>query len=240
MPCIKPCRGRPPAPHAARLHRVRRRPLRAPFHPVGGPPVQPAPQGRLSGHPPALDQDQRPCRPDWQAPRSHADGRPGFIRIDSVHQGDQDGVKGLYHINAVDCVTQFEIVATCERLSEAYLLPVLSRPWPASPSRSWASTPTMARSTSTTPWLSSWRSSASSSPSRAPGTATTTVGGNQERRHRAQTLGLRHIPQRSASAVNAFCQAFLNPYVNFHRPCFFADTVTTTREKPASAIPSKT
>ena len=50
------------------------------------------------------------------------DGRPGFIPIDSVHQGDQDGAKGLYHINAVDCVTQFEIVATCERLSEAYLL----------------------------------------------------------------------------------------------------------------------
>ena len=32
-------------------------------------------------------------------------GRPGFIRIDSVHQGDLDGVKGVYHINAVDCVT---------------------------------------------------------------------------------------------------------------------------------------
>ena len=40
------------------------------------------------------------------------DGRPGFIRIDTVHQGDQDGVKGLYHINAVDCVTQWEVVAT--------------------------------------------------------------------------------------------------------------------------------
>jgi hypothetical protein len=53
------------------------------------------------------------------------DGRPGFIRIDSVHQGDQDGAKGLYHINAVDCVTQFEIVVTCERLSEAYLLPAI-------------------------------------------------------------------------------------------------------------------
>ena len=31
------------------------------------------------------------------------DGRAGFIRIDSVHQGDLDGTKGLYHINAVDC-----------------------------------------------------------------------------------------------------------------------------------------
>ncbi len=40
------------------------------------------------------------------------EGRPGFIRIDSVHRGDQDGIKGLYHINAVDCVTQREVVAT--------------------------------------------------------------------------------------------------------------------------------
>jgi hypothetical protein len=53
------------------------------------------------------------------------EGRAGFIRIDSVHQGDFDGLKGVYHINAVDCVTQFELVATCERISEAYLLPAL-------------------------------------------------------------------------------------------------------------------
>ena len=51
--------------------------------------------------------------------------RPGYLRVDSVHQGDQDGVKGLYHINAVDCVTQYEGVATCERISEAFLIPVL-------------------------------------------------------------------------------------------------------------------
>lgn len=41
-------------------------------------------------------------------------GMPGYIRIDSVHQGDQDGVKGVCHINAVDCVTQFQLVATCD------------------------------------------------------------------------------------------------------------------------------
>ncbi len=53
------------------------------------------------------------------------EGRPGFIRIDSVHQGDQDGLKGVYHINAVDCVTQWAFVACCERISEAYLRPVI-------------------------------------------------------------------------------------------------------------------
>ncbi len=38
------------------------------------------------------------------------EGRPGFVRIDTVHQGDQDGVKGVYHINAVDEVTQWQVV----------------------------------------------------------------------------------------------------------------------------------
>ncbi|MBM4229958.1 MAG: hypothetical protein FJ184_04300 [Gammaproteobacteria bacterium] len=52
-------------------------------------------------------------------------GRAGFIRIDTVHQGDQDGVKGVYHINAVYCVTQWQLAACCERISEAFLLPVI-------------------------------------------------------------------------------------------------------------------
>ncbi|MEQ1674813.1 MAG: hypothetical protein ABL865_07260 [Candidatus Nitrotoga sp.] len=53
------------------------------------------------------------------------DGMPGYIRIDSVHQGDLDGVKGVYQINAVDCMTQMQFVATCEKISEAYFLPVI-------------------------------------------------------------------------------------------------------------------
>jgi len=52
-------------------------------------------------------------------------GQPGYIRIDTVHQGDQDKVKGVYHINAVDEVTQFEVVCSVEKISENYLVPVL-------------------------------------------------------------------------------------------------------------------
>ena len=29
-------------------------------------------------------------------------GQPGYIRIDTVHQGDFSGQKGVYHINSVD------------------------------------------------------------------------------------------------------------------------------------------
>ena len=59
------------------------------------------------------------------------EGRPGFIRIDSVHPGDFDATKGLYHISAVDCVTQWEVVATVQTtvqtISEAHLLPVIKQ-----------------------------------------------------------------------------------------------------------------
>lgn len=57
--------------------------------------------------------------------KPQANGKPGYIRIDTVHQGDLDGHKGVYHINAVDEVTQFEVVISVEKISEAYLIPAL-------------------------------------------------------------------------------------------------------------------
>ena len=53
------------------------------------------------------------------------DGRPGFVRVDSVHQGDLDGRKGIYEINLVDEVTQYEFVGAVEAISERFLIPVL-------------------------------------------------------------------------------------------------------------------
>ena len=58
--------------------------------------------------------------------RPNPRGQPGFVRVDTVHQGDLDGVKGVYHINVVDEVTQYEYVGTVAVISEAFLLPVLS------------------------------------------------------------------------------------------------------------------
>ncbi len=52
-------------------------------------------------------------------------GRPGYLRVDTVHQGDTETRKGLYHINAVDTVTQWQVVGCCETISEAHLIPVL-------------------------------------------------------------------------------------------------------------------
>ena len=59
-----------------------------------------------------------------KAPRPH--GKAGFIRVDSVHQGDLDGVKGVYHITCVDEVSQWQVQSCVQGISEAFLLPVLT------------------------------------------------------------------------------------------------------------------
>ena len=51
--------------------------------------------------------------------KPHPAGQPGYLRVDTVHQGDLDGRKGLYEINLVDEVTQYEFVAATEGMSEA-------------------------------------------------------------------------------------------------------------------------
>ena len=57
--------------------------------------------------------------------RPHPEGRPVFVRVDTVHQGDFDRAKGLYHLNLVDEVTQFQFIGSCERITERFLVPVL-------------------------------------------------------------------------------------------------------------------
>ena len=49
--------------------------------------------------------------------KPHPGGQPGFLRVDSVHQGDLNGAKGLYQINIVDAVTQYQFVAAVESIS---------------------------------------------------------------------------------------------------------------------------
>lgn len=159
-------------------------------------------------------------------------GVPGYIRIDSVHQGDQDGVKGVYHINAVDCVTQMQFVATCEKISEAYLLPVIRQLLDGFPfailgfhsdNGSEYINYTVAK------LLEKLRVEFTKSRPRHSNDNALAESKNASvvRKH----LGYAHIPQHCASLANAFCADFLNPYVNYHRPCFFPETVTDAKGK---------
>ena len=159
-------------------------------------------------------------------------GVPGYIRIDSVHQGDQDGMKGVYHINAVDCVTQFQLVASCERISEAYLLPVIQQlldQFPFTILGFHADNGSEYINYKVARLLEKLRIEFTKSRPRHSNdnALVESKNGAVVRKH----LGYTHIPQRFAGKVNAFCTDFLNPYVNFHRPCFFPETVTDTKGK---------
>jgi transposase InsO family protein len=166
------------------------------------------------------------------------DNRPGFIRIDSVHQGDQDGVKGVYHINAVDCVTQWELVATCEKLSEAYLLPVIQTLLEEFPFRILgfhADNGSEYINRRVAGMLDKLRVEFTKSRPRHSNDngLAETKNGAIVRKH----LGYSHIPQRFARVVNAFCAEHLNPYVNFHRPCLFAETYQDAKGKIRKRYP---
>ena len=159
-------------------------------------------------------------------------GMPGYIRIDSVHQGDQDGVKGVYHINAVDCVTQFQLVATCEKISEAYLLPVIRQLLEGFPFvilGFHADNGSEYINYQVATLLEKLRIEFTKSRPRQSNdnALAESKNGAVVRKH----LGYAHIPQQFAEQVNAFCANHLNPYVNFHRPCFFPETITDAKGK---------
>ncbi|MDP2809433.1 MAG: hypothetical protein Q8O34_04725 [Rhodocyclaceae bacterium] len=166
------------------------------------------------------------------------DGRPGFIRIDSVHQGDQDGIKGVYHINAVDCVTQWELVATCEKLSEAFLLPVIRALLDGFPFRILgfhADNGSEYINHKVAKMLDKLRVEFTKSRPRHSNDngLAETKNGAVIRKH----LGYSHIPQRFAAEVNAFLAGHLNPYINFHRPCLFAEEVVDKKGKVRKRYP---
>ena len=159
-------------------------------------------------------------------------GLPGYIRIDSVHQGDQDGMKGVYHINAVDSVTQFQLVATCEKISEAYLLPVIRQLLEGFPFVSLgfhADNGSEYINYQVATLLEKLRIEFTKSRPRHSNdnALAESKNGAVVRKH----LGYAHIPQQFAEQVNTFCAQHLNPYVNFHRPCFFPETVTDAKGK---------
>jgi transposase InsO family protein len=150
-------------------------------------------------------------------------GLPGYIRIDTVHQGDQDGVKGVYHINAVDIVTQWELVACVEHISEAYLLPVIELllegfPFEIRGFHSDCGSEFVNHKIAAL--LEKLRVEFTKSRPRQ-----TNDNALAECKNGAvirKFMGYSHIPQKHATAINRFYSETLNPYLNFHRPCYFA------------------
>ena len=152
-------------------------------------------------------------------------GQPGYLRIDSVHQGDLDGIKGLYLINAIDEVTQFQFIAAVERISEHFLLPILEQLILAFPFtiRGFHADNGSEYINHRVAQLLTKLHVAEFTKSRArrsnDNALVESKNGSIVRKH----LGYSHIPGRYASPVNDFTLNVLSPYLNFHRPCFFPE-----------------
>ena len=153
-------------------------------------------------------------------------GRPGFLRIDTVHQGDRDGVKGIYHINAVDEVTQWEIVAAAPQISEHWLIPLLEGLLEQFPFviRGFHSDNGSEFINYTVAKLLD-KLLIEQTKSRARRTGDNGLveckNGAIVRKH----MGFTHIAAQHAEAVDQFHRQYLNPYLNFHRPCAVAEIV---------------
>ncbi len=167
--------------------------------------------------------ERRPPQPE---------GRPGYLRVDTVHQGDLDGTKGVYHINAVDEVTQWEVVGATAQISEAWLLPVLEAMLAQFPFRirgfhsdngSEFINHTVAKllnkllveQTKSRPRRSNDNGLAESK------------NGAVVRKH----MGYGHIAAPHAEAIAAFYERHFNPYLNFHRPCGVPEQVVNEKGK---------
>jgi transposase InsO family protein len=145
--------------------------------------------------------------------------RPGFLRIDTVHQGDGPNGKGIYHINAVDEVTQWEIVQAAPRISEAYLLPVLDnilRQFPFAILNFHSDNGSEFINGVVAQLLQKLNVEQTKSRPRHSGD-----NGLVETKNAAiirKHIGWGHIAPAHADRLNQFYTGFLNPYVNYHRP----------------------
>ena len=178
----------------------------------------------------------QPTRPtpipigERRKPQPH--GSPGYLRIDTVHQGDQDGRKGLNHINAVDQVTQWEIVAATPQISELWLMPVLEALLGQFPFviRGFHSDNGSEFINYNVAGLLE-KLLIEQTKSRAHHTGDNglveTKNGAIVRKH----IGYGHIDAQHAEAMDQFHRDHLNPYINFHRPCAVPKVLTATNGK---------
>jgi len=171
-------------------------------------------------------------RPDPQ-------GRPGYLRVDTVHQGDWDGQKGVYHLNSVDAVTQWEVLGCASKISEAYLIPVFTAMLEQHPvpivglhfdnGSEFINHKIRALLEHMAVEFTKSRALHSTDNALVEG-----KNGAVVRKH----LGYGHIPGAHAARIQDFYIRYFNPYLNFHRPCGFATVTVNEKGKRCRKYPA--
>lgn len=143
-------------------------------------------------------------------------GKPGSIRVDTVHQRE------IYYINLVDEITQWEIVVVVPMLSERYLLPALKLaisqfPFPIFNFHSDRGSEFINHIVADL--LEKLRIEQTKSRSRHSNdnALVESKNGSVIRKN----FGYTHVHKNQVDNINQFLIHFFNPYLNYHRPCLY-------------------
>ena len=175
---------------------------------------------RPASNPIGMRRAPRPC------------GRAGFVRVDSVHQGDLDGAKGVYHITCVDSVSQWQIEASVQGISEAFLLPVLEQmieQFPFEIASFHSDNGSEYINHKVAKMLN--RLSIDQTKSRPRHSNDNALAESKNASVVRKHMGYSHIPRHFADPINAFYQTVFNPWLNLHRPCMYATEIVNDKGK---------
>jgi hypothetical protein len=165
------------------------------------------------------------CKPE-------PNGVPGFIRVDTVHQGDLGKQKGIYHINLVDEVTQWEVIIAVEKIAESILEEVLYTAlflFPFRIQNFHSDNGGEYINYTVAALLEKLRIRQTKSRPRV-----SNDNGLVETKNGAvirKEMGHFHIPGKFAPRINVFYRDHLIPFLNFHRPCHFPHRTTLKNGK---------
>ena len=157
------------------------------------------------------------------------DGRPGFLRVDTVHLGDLGGRKGAYIINVVDEVTQFQHLGAVPRITQHFMVPVLKdliSAFPFTVQAFHADNGSEYINCEVADLLNRLHipTFTKSRPRRSNDNALVeSKNGSVVRRW----LGHIHVSHELVPQLDAFLRDSLCPLLNFHRPCLFPTDVTS-------------
>ena len=167
-------------------------------------------------------------------------GKPGYLRVDTVHQGDFEGKKGAYHINVADEVIQWEITGCVEKISEQYLLPLLENIIDQftcniinfhSDNGSEYINKVVAKLLN--------KLLISQTKSRARHCNDNGFIECKNGKVIRKNFGYGYIPAERAKDVNEFDKKYFNVYLNFHRPCAFPKIITDAKGKQRKIYPQE-
>lgn len=167
-------------------------------------------------------------------------GLPGFLRVDSVHQGDKGKEKGVYHINIVDEVMQFEFVAAVEHIDEKHLILILELLLDCFPyiiveihaDNGGEYINQFVAGLLQKLFIKLTKSRARKSTDNA---LVESKNGSIIRKW----IGYEFLEKDFAQALNTFYFGCFHEYLNYHRPCAFPVTITDKRGKQKKIYPQE-